>query len=279
MLALFVLSSCSTSKYFQVYKTESNLKNEAGYLTYENNDCKVLYNLWQRNGNPGFIIQNKSDQSIYIVMPKTFYIKNGIANDYYKNREYSEGQITHTALSYSISGASYFGGASISSYANTYNDYLALSTKQKAGKMIVSGSSTGVSAKESCIVCIPPGSSKVFSEYVINTDVINDCQAETIYPKFQSKTTTFTKEESPIVFRNRIAYSFSDDGKSPLWIDNEFWVSEVVNMSDKSALEKHKERKCGSKSKTDVYFFKVAEPNKFYIDYDKFSIPTHKWAL
>lgn len=276
MLALFVLSSCSTSKYFQVYKTESNLKNENGYLTYENSDCKVLYNLWQRNGNPGFIIKNKLDQSIYIVMPKTFYIKNGIANDYYKNREYSIGSTTQSALSYSASGVSCFGGASISSYASTYNDYIAMRTKRKAEKVVSFGNNFGVSIKESCIVCIPPGASKVFSEYVINTSILNDCQAETMYPKLQSKATTFTKEESPIVFINRIVYSLSDNGEHPRWIDNEFWVSEVVNMSDKSALEKHKEKKCGSKS--NVYFFKIAAPNKFYIDYEKFSVPTDKWA-
>lgn len=36
----------------------------------------------------GFIMHNKTDRDLFVVLPQTFFIKNGIAFDYYKAREY-----------------------------------------------------------------------------------------------------------------------------------------------------------------------------------------------
>ena len=81
--------SCKTN-YYQVYDVKSNtLTQKDNSLVYENADVRVLYNLWSANGAIGFVFENKTDQDIFIDMGQTFFIKNGAANDYFKNREYS----------------------------------------------------------------------------------------------------------------------------------------------------------------------------------------------
>ena len=89
VVACMGLTSCK-QLYYQVYDVKSDaLKQEDNSLVYENNDLKVMYNLWGENGSVGFILQNKTDKDLFVDMDKTFFIFNGQANDYFKNREYS----------------------------------------------------------------------------------------------------------------------------------------------------------------------------------------------
>ena len=95
--------SCKTN-YYQVYDVKSNtLTQKDNSLVYENADVRVLYNLWSANGAIGFVFENKTDQDIFIDMGQTFFIKNGAANDYFKNREYSTTPTTNMSLGYSVS--------------------------------------------------------------------------------------------------------------------------------------------------------------------------------
>ena len=55
-------SSCK-SYYYQVYEVNSNnSKLQDNSLVYENEDCKVIYNLWSSNGELKFAIMNKTDK-------------------------------------------------------------------------------------------------------------------------------------------------------------------------------------------------------------------------
>jgi len=56
--------------YIQVYKatpTKELTTNEYS-LIYEDNNCKVSYNLWAEGGNIGFSFYNKTDQNIFLNM-------------------------------------------------------------------------------------------------------------------------------------------------------------------------------------------------------------------
>ena len=89
VVACMELTSCK-QLYYQVYDVKSEaLKQEDNSLVYENSDLKVMYNLWGKDGSVGFILQNKIDKDLFVDMDKTFFILNGQANNYFKNRVYA----------------------------------------------------------------------------------------------------------------------------------------------------------------------------------------------
>ena len=103
VLACMGLSSCK-QLYYQVYDVKSDeLKQEDNSLVYENGDMKVMYNLWGKDGSVGFILQNKTDKDLFIDMDKTFFILNGEANDYFKNREYTTSTTEIASMGFGVS--------------------------------------------------------------------------------------------------------------------------------------------------------------------------------
>ena len=103
VLTCMGLSSCK-QLYYQVYDVKSDaLKQEDNSLVYENGDMKVMYNLWGKDGSVGFILQNKTDKDLFIDMDKTFFILNGEANDYFKNREYTTSTAEVASMGFGVS--------------------------------------------------------------------------------------------------------------------------------------------------------------------------------
>lgn len=84
-----LLTSCSQSLYYQVYQTKpmtDNIKVNADALVYEDNNCIILYDFWREKGDVGFVIYNKNEENLYIHLDECFYVENGFAYDYYKNK-------------------------------------------------------------------------------------------------------------------------------------------------------------------------------------------------
>jgi hypothetical protein len=81
---------------------------------------------------------------------------------------------------------------------------------------------------EKKIVAIPANSGKRFSEYSIKKNIHRECGLIT-YPTKESETFVFTKETSPVVFRNIICYR-KDSGNYKT-INNEFFISEKMLLS------------------------------------------------
>ena len=53
--------------YYQVYDVKSEtMTQQDNSLVYENNDVKLMYNLWGEKGAVGFIIQNKTDKDLFL---------------------------------------------------------------------------------------------------------------------------------------------------------------------------------------------------------------------
>jgi hypothetical protein len=82
-----LFSSCVTTSFYQVYKTahSDKIKLEESNLVYEDDNCKVFYNLWTEGGDIGFKFYNKSDKNIYLNLEESFFVFNGYANNYFKN--------------------------------------------------------------------------------------------------------------------------------------------------------------------------------------------------
>jgi len=265
-LIAMVLSSCVSTSYFQVYKTghSEKLVLKDNLLVYEDENCKVSYNLWGKGGNIGFQFFNKTDKNIYLNLEESFFILNGVSYNYYRNRVFT---------SSTSSGAMTSHGAIATKYATGLN-YLDLiqtnriSATNSVGLMSSSGSSFSVSYNEEKIICIPSKTSKVISEYNINESLFRDCDLFKYPMKKQIKSKTFSKEQSPLVFSNRITYSIGQTDNL-IKFENEFYVMEISNYPESEMLESKYDEYCGQKLETITEYFKNVSADKFYIKYSK----------
>ncbi len=223
-----------------MYKTEpsNNIVQKDGYLIYEDENCQLLYNLWSDKGNPGFRFYNKTDDDIYINMPESYFVVNGIANNYYKERVFTQtGGISLHVLSY------YF-GVGVSSTNNV-----------------------SVSKKEEDIICIPAMTSKIISEYVIIESPIMFCEfKEQPTSKSRIKTMHFDQNNSPLKFENRITYWVGKMGTT-VRLENKFTVTELTNYPSSKFLTEEAKDECGEKIYPYQKVFKDPTPDKFYLEY------------
>ena len=91
---LVTISSCSPiyyqpQTYYQNCKVSSDLqKTDTGAYMYDSeNDCTFAYDFRGDGGKVWFVISNNTDSMIYVDLQKSFLIKNGMAYDYFLNRE------------------------------------------------------------------------------------------------------------------------------------------------------------------------------------------------
>lgn len=238
MSVMILLSSCK-STFYQVYETSSdgNFDANSKTLVFENDECRVIYDLWNERGNIGFQFFNKTDENVYVDLGESFFIFNGIACDYYKNRVYSEGN-----------GSNW--------------------QKRNKNLSIGTGINKGISYSEPRIICIPSKSSKMITEYVIMKEIYHDCNL-LLYPsKSKIKSLTFSKENSPFVFSNRISYRLGEDQKL-IEMDNEFYVTQITNYPEREVIYKAYPRFCGEKATRGMWYLREGEANEFYIKYTR----------
>lgn len=229
-------------------------------MCYENEDCRILYNLWSQNGSMGFIFENKTDKDLFIDMTQTFFIKNGAANDYFRNQTYESRTSAALSLGYSVS-ESYLG---IGGYWPT--QYIVPVTLKESAKAKL-GLSTAVTTKESEYICVPAKSFKVISYYEINPQRIITCDKKIDYPHTQIRVEEYGEQNTPLKFKNRIAYSFKK-GENLRHIENSFWLNEIRNYSRNGATELRKEKKGCSNINVKNRYFKIGGPDQFYILYE-----------
>lgn len=244
-IILVLLTSCATTSYYQVYTAapSNKMTNMDNKLVYEDDNCTVSYNFWDEGGNIGFRFQNKTDQNIYLNLEESFFVHNGIAYDYFKNRVFTETKSS---------------GATTSKFS--------ISTKVNSGLVASSGYSTAYN--EDNIIRIPPMTAKIITEYNITESLYRDCDLFKYPTKKQITAKSFSKSDSPIVFSNRIAYKVGQSGNQ-IQFENEFYVAEISNYPGSELIESKYDEFCEQKSVIKTEYFKDASPAKFYIKYTK----------
>ncbi|KAA6302394.1 MAG: hypothetical protein EZS26_001507 [Candidatus Ordinivivax streblomastigis] len=285
IIAVFLTSCVATTSYYQVYKVNptNELSKTANSLIYEDENCKVLYDFWGQGGKVDFLIYNKTSENIYVNKEESFFIYNGIAYDYYKDRVFTNSSSSSlnvsnsntamysnsalNAIGLSVTGFNYQGFKQTAGIASAAAAMAGIATTNTKGITTLSGSS--VSTNEEKIVCIPSGASKIITEYNITKSLYRDCNLFKYPSKKQIKSTPFTESESPFIFSNKIAYTV---GKSDnlVKVENKFYVSEISNYPEEEITETKSDEFCGEKSTyTKLKYFKNVSPDKFYIQYDK----------
>jgi hypothetical protein len=274
-----ILSSCKSTNFYQVYQVKSvnEVSKNSNSLIYEDENCKVFYDFWGIGGDVGILIHNKTDENIYIDKKESFFIKNGIAYDYFRNRTFT----TTVASTYSfgvsaldsegISASKAISGRNYLGFKQTNSITAAVASSVSASAGAASSVSSSVSVEEEPIICIPPKTAKVISEYCVTNSLFRDCDLLK-YPSGRNvKTMTFSNSDSPFVFSNLISYKVGNSDKL-ISFENNFYVSAITNYPESEVIYKDYTVFCGERRSVKSEFFKSPAPDKFYIQYTKAAI-------
>lgn len=261
IVACLSLSSCrSLQTYYQVCEVQSSLSQKAnGGFEYIDNVCTVSYDFWCNGGNPGFVFTNNSDEIIYIDLSKSFFIRNGIAYDYFLNRTVSTSASYVESASASKSGTAY-------GYWNAIGGLVpgTLSASVSSGNSAAKSST--VATEEKRIAAIPPHTSKSFTEYVISESMFYDCGYNITPSKKETPAYNFQLLNSPLTFGNYITYRIGDD-ITEYSFTNDFYVSSISFYHADAAIE---ESVVGCPNEIQkINVLKGASPKKFYIRYSR----------
>lgn len=259
VLVAVSLVSCK-STFYQVYKATPVDKSIVveNDLIYEDENCKISYNFWSSGGDAGFTIYNKTNENLYLNLAESFFVLNGVANNYYKDRVYSHSTSTGIASSSGIAASINVTGINFFNLLQTNRLQVSSGVQEK------SSAEFSVSYNEEKIVCIPPKTSKTITEYLINKTLYRDCGILRYPTRKKITSENFTITDSPIIFSNVITYSVGQSTK-PIQLENKFYISEISNYPQKKIIESRYEEECGEKTYTKKKYFKSISPDKFYI--------------
>lgn len=260
-----VLSVSCSQNFYQVYTMDSNdLKMQDNSLLFENADCQVSYNFWSDGGHVSFAFKNKTDKDIFINMNESFLVVNGNAHNYFEAKTYTYGSAFATSIGYGESlGVSLSGKTGVWSNKHyTASAAVAASITSKSAIM------NTVSIKEQEVVCIPANSFKTFSKFCLSPAIYQKCVKKVDFPSNRASLAKFDSHNSPIILNNRLTYGFQNDNMDN-HIDNVFWLGEIENYSEKSAIEKSSEKGCYDFVSKEIKLFKIGKPSQFYRHYQK----------
>lgn len=264
-LSVALLHSCMTPQhYYQVYDVEADgLQSDKQAVIFSNDDCDIAYDLWGEAGNSGFFFRNNTDEDIYIDLTRSFFIRNGIAYDYFADAEYTQSIASTTSSAAALS----------TSFTQLWYELpMWTPTVVTRGAQVTANGSVGttssITTRESRYICVPAKSAKFIAGFNISDYVYIDCgNSKLNRPKRESEHITYTKEESPLVFRNRICY-YVGNSEVAATIDNSFWISGFTNFSGKEFFITRSEEECDNTSiLSNVKVHKYRSANKFYNRY------------
>ncbi len=80
--------SCAPSRYYQVCQvsTDNKIIFNDSLFGYEDDNCRIDYDLWGEGGRVCFSVFNKTDENLFLDLGSSFFVLNGEAYDYYKNQ-------------------------------------------------------------------------------------------------------------------------------------------------------------------------------------------------
>lgn len=275
--ACLMLASCAPNVYYQMYQTKpiTDVQVKEDCMVFEDDNCIVTYNFWKENGEIGFIITNKTSENLYIHKDECYFIKNGFAYDYYQNRLYS----SSSSFASMSNLSNIYSHTSSYASANYYN--VGVSASGSSNKNIYGTSftttgatSNGVSTPEKAIICIPPHTSKVISEFDIKSTIFRSCDLYLAPRRKDPNHLIFNQDNTPLTFGNRIAYS-KGESEELIRISNDFYVSKITNYEYKAIIETKNEKICGETTDRMIHVFKESGPDQFFIKYHTDGLRKH----
>jgi hypothetical protein len=258
-IIILLLSTTSCTSTFQVFDVSSNdCQTVNNQIIFENNDIKVSYNFWKDGGKVFFTFTNKTDAEIYIDWGKSHLIYNGISYEYWNDIE----ETTSFYSSVSLGSSNSFSNAAVNIYGNSAYGVSNSSSSAIANKLSAS-STTKIKAKR--IIFLPSNSSVNISKFTITNSAYYDCDFNL---KSKNQSISFSKINSPLVFRNQIVYSKNEDFSKKISVDNSFYISSISFVKQKKFEGKTvSNTECsinGGKSTKVQFEYPYQKPNSFY---------------
>lgn len=306
---MLLLTSCkSTYQFCQIYETKPDSKSQEvkekdGVLSYEDANCIVSYYLWSEGGNASFVIYNKTNDILHVNLSESFFILNGMAHNYYQEREWSSevSNTSETTISYGY-GSTYANSNTnawfnssifstnasiVSGYANTTSSGGTYGTAW--GSSVGSSSSYGTGGTNSYTSILSSRKSRAHTtsssksnrttwkeqkiisippmsgKLVLSYNITNKIKLDCELTRFpeESDRMSFDQESSPIHFANYISYHIGENQQKTV-INNGFYVSSISNHALPSIVE-FRERKEPCENMKDVDYKEPLETL-----YDKF---------
>lgn len=230
-MSVLMMTSCATKMYVQIVDVGSNsVPEDNNNYVFSDANCKITYDFWKDGGESGFIVENISEDFLYVDLAKSFFLSNERAYDYYKQRKY----ISETGVGI-------------------------------ASPYIVGIDKAGIEYEEKAIIAIPPHTYKVFSEYHVLDDVIQDCSVRLFSKRNTPESISYSEESAPLRFGNYITYKRGEDGQEE-HVANDFYIRAVTNYNQRDVMKK---RNVGCKKQKIIVYNKFRNGKKFYIQYDR----------
>ena len=218
LILIIALIGCS-KKYIQLIETFSNNSFEKnGFWVYEDDTVKITYYFWAKNGIMAFYVYNKLDKPIYIDWKNSSFILEGKKLNYWNDEIQSNSTSNYKEY--------YYGGVWSNSVFGMNKGTINTSTN---------------TFKPERVTFIPSKSNYTRAPhfYLLPNDNFKlnpNCKLEVVKKNDKPKknttvfTQTFDENDSPFVFRNYLAISFSESSNEYIYIDNGFYMSAIKEM-------------------------------------------------
>ena len=116
------------------------------------------------------------------------------------------------------------------------------------------------------VICVPAKTAKIISEFDIASNIYHDCDLYLNPGRKDRNYLSFSEENSPLTFGNIIAYSVGDS-ESLVRINNDFYVSRVLNYPYKEITETVTLKECGKKVSGKHVVVKESGADRFFNKY------------
>ncbi len=254
---VFTLFSCTT--YYQIYNVTpfNEMEIHDDYIVFENEDCRVLYDMWAEGGSSSYMLLNLTEENLYIHLDECFFVLNDYAYDLFKGREFSSNYDRLIAASQTEKSTANVTGL---------NNFKLLQTNQLSiTNTLYSSLQVGkeIRYKEKKVICIPPFTYKMIPSYNIQDRIIKYCEMEEYPNENKGSTLEFTDENTPLLFENIISYSLDSVENLKNKIRNSFYVDAIENYHKNSIFEPYDIMDCGKVVESSKYNIMMA-PYRFY---------------
>lgn len=262
---VLLLASTACGTYHQVATLSSpDIKlSSDGLFSYTEKDVTISYDFWASYGQVSFVVSNDSDNDIYIDLSRSFFLVNGMTYDYFQNRSFSSGHLS------TVTNIDYRGRSSTYAQASRYSNNLATGTSytNATSSTITStrSSSSGLVVTEKEGVWVPAHASRGFSEFSLLDAPYRQCGFARNPKQKEKIALEFDDVTSPYQYENRLMIVVGGKDRP---ITNTFFISEITNLPESSAMEVRPALNCAGKDTGYTRsYYKNRAPNKFYIIY------------
>lgn len=245
-LACF-LSSCASTVYYQVYKTKTDKGSvDSAGVSFDDKNCRVIYNLWSEGGNMSCRVFNKRDADLVIDLRRSFFVMNGQARALYR----------HTARAYTSNKVE------SSSSATVIEGVFSPRVAQNASSSVSGVTTTYTDDPE---VRIPPNTSMEIEGSAVVSTRMTWCDVDEAPDEDEIKPLQYDKQTSPYTFYNLLTYAVAAD---TVRSEHRFYVSSITNFPKSMLKREVRTTPCGKTLEPSREIFVNTPPDGFFVKYD-----------